>query len=109
MKKTPLLLAFAMGILPSCTETDAPEPQDASGGHEQSAGETSTPTAAGCTVLGERIPLPYTTDVMRQAIASLKAGNKSAEVGGMSDDDIRTTHLYLRFAPRDSADMATRQ
>lgn len=60
-------------------------------------------------MLGERIPLPYTTDVMRQAIASLKAGNKSAEVGGMSDDDIRTTHLYLRFAPRDSADMATRQ
>lgn len=95
-----------MGILPSCTETDAPKPQDAPGGQELPASGASTPTAAGCTVLGERIPLPYTTDVMRKAVASLKAGNKSAEVGGMPEDDIRTTHLYLRFAPRDSADMA---
>lgn len=88
-----------MGILPSCTETDAPEPQDAPGGQELPASGASTPTAAGCAVLGERIPQPYTTDVMRKAVASLKAGSKSAEVGGMPEDDIRTTHLYLRFAP----------
>lgn len=97
----------ALTAMASCTEADAPLP-DVGTAEAPSVAEEEpqTPTVEGCTVLGGRIPLPYTTDVMRRALESLRAGNKSAAAAGTFGDDIATTHLYLRFAPRDSADMA---
>lgn len=67
--------------------------------------EAEAPLTHGMTVLGDKIPNAYTPENMREALVSLMAedgGNKTLTI---SEDDIKATHLYLRFAPRDSTEV----
>lgn len=109
MKHTPPLLLLTVGTLSfACTDIDEPRPGEAENQETATATTTterSTPHVEGNTILSEKIEIPYTTENMRRALTSLKAGNKSAVVGGLTEDSVCTTHLYLRFAPRDSTDV----
>lgn len=109
MKHTPPLLLLTVGTLSfACTDIDEPRPGEGENQETATATTTtecSTPHVEGNTVLSEKIEIPYTTENMRRALASLKAGNKSTAVGGLTEDSVCTTHLYLRFAPRDSTDV----
>lgn len=53
----------------------------------------------GETVIGERKENPFKTATMRQAYANLGGNNK----GGEKDITVRTTHLYIKFLPQDTA------
>ncbi len=105
MRQTRFIIAVAAALTFACTDIDKPPRGDTAQTATATADEEETPTVEGCTVLGDRIEIPYTTGNMRRAMAALRAGNKAAAAGGMTEDDIATTHLYLRFAPRDSADV----
>ena len=107
MRQTKLLMAVAAALTFACTDIDEPPRRDTDTAQTATAkaDDEETPTVEGCTVLGDRIEIPYTTNNMRRAMTALRAGNKAAVAGGMTEDDIATTHLYLRFAPRDSADV----
>ena len=102
MKREIILLAAAM--LTACADEDF-APTGADTGTEASTATEITSQHTGATVLGEQIPNAYTPEAMREALEALKAesGNKSATV---DDVDITATHLYLKFAPRDSTDVA---
>lgn len=104
MRQTRFIVAVAAALAFACTDIDEP-PTKTTDTAQDAAKEEETPTVEGCTVLGDQIEIPYTTDNMRRAMAAVRAGNKAAVVGAMTEDDIATTHLYLRFAPRDSADV----
>lgn len=104
MRQTRFIIAVAAALAFACTDIDEP-PTKTTDTAQDAAKEEETPTVEGCTVLGDQIEIPYTTDNMRRAMAAVRAGNKAAVVGAMTEDDIATTHLYLRFAPRDSADV----
>lgn len=98
------ILFLAAAMLTACADEEfAPTEADTGPGLSTSTEVSSQRT--GATVLGEQIPNAYTPEAMREALEALKAesGNKSATV---SDVDITATHLYLKFAPRDSNDVA---
>ncbi|MFZ6008884.1 MAG: hypothetical protein ACOYXT_00945, partial [Bacteroidota bacterium] len=64
-----------------------------------------TPQAEGPqpTVLGKKLKNPFAVETMRQAYANLQRG----AVGRTHSDelDIRTTHLYVKFIPKDSTEV----
>ena len=59
----------------------------------------------GVTVLGEKIPNAYTPEHMRKALAAIKAEGGGNKALAINEEDIEATHLYLKFAPRDSAEV----
>ncbi len=56
----------------------------------------------GETVIGERKENPFKTATMRQAYTNLGGNNK----GGEKDITVRTTHLYIKFLPQDTAEVS---
>ncbi len=108
MKRNASFALFAVLLTAGCEE--AIPPAELADGTAVSTVETEQAneedgerqTASGPTILGKRIPNAYTPEVMRQAWAELKSTNKSLSIG---EPDITATHLYIRFAPRDSADV----
>lgn len=99
------MLTMEAAILAACSEADPVlTVQEA----EVEPSQSEVKSITGMTVLGERIPNAYTPEVMGEALTMLKAEsatNKSADIE-LGDTEIAATHLYLRFAPRDSVDVA---
>ncbi len=97
-----LLPLLSLLALAACRDEDLPpdvgelEPESA----KQESAEP--PTVSGPTILGRRTPNAYTPEAMRRALAELSQTNKSLS---LDTADIEATHLYLRFAPRDSSDV----
>lgn len=91
--KRPQLFAIAMTfVLIGCDDVPPPEPT------VDAKEEAITPT-----VLGEQLVNPYSLRVMRQAwdeLDGVQGGLKSAIAEAIS-----ATHLYVRFAPADSAEL----
>ncbi len=111
MRKITALAIFATLLTNGCEEAIPPETEEqqqtATGLSETGLtndddGESQTVT--GQTVLGAKIPNAYTPEVMRQAWEELRSTNKSLST---EEPDFTATHLYLRFAPRDSTDVMT--
>ncbi len=112
MRKITALAIFAALLTNGCEEAIPPETEEeqqqtATGPSEtgltnDDGGESQIVT--GQTVLGAKIPNAYTPEVMRQAWEELKSTNKSLST---EEPDFTATHLYIRFAPRDSADVMT--
>lgn len=108
MKRNASFALFAVLLTAGCEE--AIQPAELADGTAVSTVETEQAneedgerqTASGPTILGKSIPNAYTPEVMRQAWAELKSTNKSLSIG---EPDITATHLYIRFAPRDSTDV----
>ena len=112
MRKITAFAIFAALITNGCEEAIPPETEVKL---QQTATETAqtgltgddggeTQTMAGQTVLGAKIPNAYTPEVMRQAWEELRSTNKSLST---EKPDFTATHLYIRFAPRDSTDVMT--
>lgn len=101
------VIAVLLSLFTACAEPElGPIEVDDSGSITESVGDSEAPYQSGMTVLGDAIPNAYTPEVMREALALLKAEcgtNKSLDIT-MGEDDITATHIYLRFAPRDSVD-----
>jgi hypothetical protein len=57
----------------------------------------------GMTVLGRKLENPYSVENMKKAYQNIINRN-SLKSGSISDDSITTTHLYVRFLPKDSGD-----
>lgn len=51
-------------------------------------------------VLGKQLENPYSVENMKKALASLKANGRKS-----GDFDIETTHLYIRFLPKNSLEL----
>lgn len=99
------MLTVVAGMLAACSETD---PVITGQEAEAESPQSEARQVTGMTVLGEKIPNAYTPEVMGEALAMLKAEaatNKSADIA-LSETEVAATHLYLKFAPRDSADVA---
>ena len=56
----------------------------------------------GTIVLGEKLPNPYSLDNMRKAIEEL---NKSSLSKSVVSTDIKPTHYYMRFKPKNEAEV----
>ena len=56
----------------------------------------------GMIVLGEKLPNPYSLDNMRKAIEEL---NKSGLSKSVVSTDIKPTHYYMRFKPKNEAEV----
>ena len=99
------MLPMMAALFAACSETDpALTVQEA----ETESPQSEIERTAGMTVLGERIPNAYTPEVMGEALAMLKAEmatNKCADIA-LDEAEVTATHLYLKFAPRDSVDVA---
>jgi len=82
------LLLFLPALIISCNE-DELSPQQGDVGIEENS-----------IVLGEKLPNPYSLSVMQKAADELaeKSTLKSAQL-------LQATHYYLRFAPRDTAEI----
>jgi hypothetical protein len=66
---------------------------------------TSDSSSEGMTQLGEQLENPYSVENMKRALDNLR---KSQASGRISADgvEITTTHLYLKFKPKNEAEMA---
>ena len=95
----PLLSLLALA---ACREDDMPHDMDGPADESDTQAPVEQPIVSGSTVLGAKIPNAYTPEAMRRALAEMLSTNKSL---GLDSSDITATHLYLRFAPRDSADV----
>lgn len=102
--KPAIYLIAAAAMLTACYDEEI-DTGVADTGQDSALAAEGTGQKEGATVLGGVIPNAYTPEAMREALSALRAegGNKSATV---DDVDITATHLYLKFAPRDSADVA---
>lgn len=92
MKNSLTILTGLLCALVSCDDAAPPEPQ-----------ETTAEEAAASTELGEQLTNPYSLSVMRQALREVRE-----EAGGLKsacDIELEPTHLYVRFAPADSAEL----
>lgn len=99
------MLTVVAGILAACSESD---PVITGQEAEAESSQSEARQVTGMTVLGEKIPNAYTPEVMGEALAILKAEaatNKSADIA-LGETEVAATHLYLKFAPRDSVDAA---
>lgn len=59
----------------------------------------------GKTVLGKKLENPYSVENMKKALAELKASNK-LKSGTVDEIDINTTHLYIRFIPKNEDELS---
>lgn len=67
-------------------------------------GVTSTPEITpkdGITVLGKKLENPYSVSNMRKALLNLASQTRS----GIDEEDIQTTHYYVKFHPKSQEDM----
>lgn len=62
----------------------------------------------GMTKLGKQLENPYSISNMKKAWESLKASNPNARTSG-DDIEITTTHLYIRFKPKNEDELAILQ
>ncbi|MCI5777430.1 MAG: hypothetical protein MR215_07375 [Bacteroidales bacterium] len=101
------VLVVTAVILSACGETEIESPEltldDAK--TTETEIEATVPFTHGATVLGERIPNAYTPEHMRKALAAIKAEGGGNKALAINEEDIEATHLYLKFAPRDSAEV----
>lgn len=92
MKHTTPLLLLTVGTLSlACADIDEPRPSEGENQEITATTEYFPPHVEGNTILSERIEIPYTAENMRRALASLKADNKSAVVGGLTSPWIATS------------------
>ena len=110
MRKITALAIFAALLtngceeaIPAGTEVEQAATELSETGQTSDDGRESQ-TVTGQTVLGAKIPNAYTPEVMRQAWEELRSTNKSLST---EEPDFTATHLYIRFAPRDSTDVMT--
>ncbi|MGN0028507.1 MAG: hypothetical protein ACI35Q_02090 [Marinilabiliaceae bacterium] len=97
------MLTVVAGMLAACSESD---PVITGQEAEAESSQSEAGQVTGMTVLGEKITNAYTPEVMGEALAMLKAEaatNKSADIA-LGQTEVAATHLYLKFAPRDSVD-----
>ena len=55
--------------------------------------------------LGEKLENPYSVENMQKALGNLKKSNVSAKSSSVNDIEITTTHLYLRFKPKNEDEL----
>lgn len=55
--------------------------------------------------LGEKLENPYSVENMQKALDNLKNSNVSAKSSSVNDIEITTTHLYLRFKPKNEEEL----
>lgn len=90
-----LLILTLIGIIMySCQKDDEINPQVV----EQ------TPTE-GLIKLGEKLENPYSIENMQKALDNLKSSKVSAKSSSVNDIEITTTHLYLRFKPKNEDEL----
>lgn len=58
------------------------------------------------TVLGRKLENPFAVEIMRKAYSNLKNGTSGGRVKS-EELDIRTTHFYVKFLPKDSTEVET--
>ncbi len=59
----------------------------------------------GMTKLGEQLENPYSVENMKKALESLNASNPNGRTNG-EEPEITTTHLYIRFKPKDEDELS---
>ena len=62
----------------------------------------------GMTKLGQQLENPYSVSNMNKALESLKASNPNGRTSG-DDIEITTTHLYIRFKPKNEDELSILQ
>ena len=55
--------------------------------------------------LGEKLENPYAIENMQKALDNFKKSNLSAKSSSVNDIEITTTHLYLRFKPKNDEEL----
>jgi hypothetical protein len=66
--------------------------------------EQQAPTE-GLIKLGEKLENPYSLENMQKALNNLKSSKLSAKSSSVNDIEITTTHLYLRFKPKNEDEL----
>ena len=56
-------------------------------------------------VLGKKLENPYSVENMRKALKNLQKSSSTANKGLSNDFEITTTHLYIRFKPKDEEEL----
>lgn len=82
-------------IMYSCQKDDEINPQAV----EQQA------QTEGLIKLGEKLENPYSVENMQKALGNLKSSKVSAKSSSVNDIEITTTHLYLRFKPKNEDEL----
>ena len=101
MKKKRLIKLFISAIVASilitaCLDDNGLQKDENQG---QDSGGNQQPT-----VLGKKLENPFTVDVMKKAYDNLRNSRSGGRLN--SDElDIRTTHLYVKFLPKDSSEV----
>jgi len=60
-------------------------------------------------VLGKKLENPYSVENMRKALKNLQKSSSTAGKGLRDDFEITTTHLYIRFKPKDEEELTLLQ
>jgi len=96
-----IMVAVILGITWSCKKDENFEP-------DVTEQFLSMEDMKGMTKLGKQLKNPYSVESMKKALESLKSSNPN---GRTSEEEIEitTTHLYIRFKPRDDEEMANSQ
>lgn len=92
--KTLLLLAL-LSLIASCNND---EPNLTENTHSSS--EKGVPIK-----LGKKLENPYSIENMQKALGNLKSSKVSAKSSSDNDIEITTTHLYLRFKPKNQEEL----
>ena len=66
--------------------------------------EQQSPTE-GLIKLGEKLENPYSVENMQKALDNIKSSKLSAKSSSVNDIEITTTHLYLRFKPKNEEEL----
>jgi hypothetical protein len=94
IKSTFVAMVAAMFVTSCFNDSDSPDQQ-----FQKSIGMQPT-------VLGRKLNNPFTVETMKKAYSNLKNGASRGRVNA-EELDIRTTHLYVKFFPKDSIDVET--
>ena len=103
--RIPLCLAtiIVSSLLWSCQEVDVSPTVTVDPPSSESQPSEEWDYREGMTVLGKRLDNPYTVENMRKAWASLVASDPSLRA---SDIRIFTSHLHIRFKPRNEEELS---
>ena len=94
-----VMATVILGITWSCQQEEELTPQS------EDHTFLSESEMVGMTKLGKRLENPYSVENMKKALESLKTSNPNGRTS-QEEIDITTTHLYIRFKPKDEDELS---